>query len=358
MTAIGPCEPRRVAVGMGSNLGDSWTILRQACSAFGNLPHTQLVGVSRVRRTQPIGARSDREQISFLNAVALLRTSLSPAWLLEGLMRIEREFGRVRGDRWMPRTLDLDILLDEAGPFCAEGLFVPHPRLASRLFFLACLQELLPNWRHPWCGLTVSELVKILSDRPPYFLIVSETFAQSLPPVGARNPSEQSAENTDAITLMNLLRSGEEPSEETSDRPQSTTSKDVSPIAKACAIGSFSVEDVAFLLQQGRPVVQLGCWDCLQTLGQQPEETNLPRPREIIIGPKAKDLLWNLPPSVTPSLPTSRSAGECSPGSLLSQCATPVVFVECEDAAAWAMHIFAAADASTEAGQVLGDLLI
>ncbi|MGQ9503454.1 MAG: 2-amino-4-hydroxy-6-hydroxymethyldihydropteridine diphosphokinase [Thermogutta sp.] len=357
MTSIGPCEPRRVAVGMGSNLGDSWTILRQACAAFGNLPDTQLEGVSRVRRTQPIGTRPGGEQMSFLNAVALLRTSLAPVSLLAGLMTIEQDFGRLRIHRWMPRTLDLDILLDEAGPFCAEGLFIPHPRLASRLFFLACLEDLLPNWRHPWCGLTVSELVKILRDRPPYFLIVSETFTRSLPPLDAGNQLDEARKNSDAVALMRVLRPGNERIDQGCNPSESTAWRNSTQISKRRAIGPFDAEDIAFFLGQGHPVLQLGCWDSLKTHIQQREQTNFPQPRVIIVGPKAKDLLWNLPPSVTPSLPTSWSLKECSPGSLLSQCATPVVFVECEDAAAWAMHIFAAADASAESGRVLGDLL-
>jgi 2-amino-4-hydroxy-6-hydroxymethyldihydropteridine diphosphokinase len=179
MKSIGPFTSRCVAIGMGSNLGDSWTILRQACVALNDLPNTRLEGVSRVRLTQPIIPESEGEEPTFLNAVALLRTSLSPVSLLKELMTVEASFGRVRMHRWMPRTLDLDILLDEAGPFCNEDLYIPHPRLGSRLFFLACLEELLPNWRHPWCNLTVQEMIEVLSARPGYFLVVSETFAQA-----------------------------------------------------------------------------------------------------------------------------------------------------------------------------------
>jgi len=354
MKDIGPFTSRCVAIGMGSNLGDSWTILRQACVALNDLPNTRLEGVSRVRLTQPIIPEFEGEEPTFLNAVALLRTSLPPVSLLKELMTVEASFGRVRMHRWMPRTLDLDILLDEAGPFCNEDLYIPHPRLGSRLFFLACLEELLPNWRHPWCNLTVQEMIEVLSARPGYFLVVSETFAQAhlletVPDEGGKSGDDIT------VALDAVIRAVGEALSERYDRSQSITSTTGSENTRPRATGWFSPEEIASLLRQGRPVVQFASFDWLKRQNQQTQKRDIPQPRVIVLGPKAKDLLWDLPLQGTGGSGNSSRgfSGACA----LSEYATPVVFVECDDPASWAMHIIAAVDASAELGEVLGDLV-
>lgn len=355
MEDVDQLNVRRVAIGMGSNLGDSWTILRQACAALNDLPNTRLEGVSRVRLTQPITPGSEGERPPFLNAVALLRTSLPPVSLLKELMTIEASFGRVRTHRWMARTLDLDILLDEAGPFCDQDLFIPHPRLGSRLFFLACLEEILPNWRHPWCNLTAREMIEVLSARPGYFLVVSETFAQANRLESTPDEGSQSEEDSVLEALGAIVRTVSEALNERYNRSQSTASTTDSDQTGPRVTGSSSAADIASLLQLGRPVVQFASLTWLKRQKQQTQERDFPWPRVIVLGPKAKNVLWDL------SLHGIGNGGSSSRGlpdaTLLHEYATPVVFVECDDPASWAMHIIAAVDASAELGEVLGDLV-
>ncbi|MGN2249812.1 2-amino-4-hydroxy-6-hydroxymethyldihydropteridine diphosphokinase [Frateuria sp. GZRe14] len=133
----------RAFVALGGNLGDTRTILQQALDALGMLPGTRLVAQSRFYRTPPWGLR---EQPAFLNAAAELDTVLGPHELLDALLRIERDAGRVRdGERWGPRTLDLDLLHMDGLALHDERLTLPHPRIAERAFVLLPLAELAPD---------------------------------------------------------------------------------------------------------------------------------------------------------------------------------------------------------------------
>jgi 2-amino-4-hydroxy-6-hydroxymethyldihydropteridine diphosphokinase len=100
---------------------------------------------------------------SFVNAVARVETTLAPAALLAALQNVEALFGRTRGARNAPRSLDLDIIdLDgrvESGP-----PQLPHPRLASRGFVLIPLRDVAPHWRHPVSGLAIDALIAALPD--------------------------------------------------------------------------------------------------------------------------------------------------------------------------------------------------
>jgi 2-amino-4-hydroxy-6-hydroxymethyldihydropteridine diphosphokinase len=133
----------RAFVALGGNLGDTRTILQQALDALGMLPGTRLVAQSRFYRTPPWGLR---EQPAFLNAAAELDTVLGPHELLDALLRIERDAGRVRdGERWGPRTLDLDLLHMDGLALHDDRLTLPHPRIAERAFVLLPLAELAPD---------------------------------------------------------------------------------------------------------------------------------------------------------------------------------------------------------------------
>src|SRR5690242_10057795 len=122
----------RAFVALGGNLGDTHAILRQALDDLAALPHTRLLARSRFYRTPPWGLR---EQPPFLNAAAELETALAPHELLDALLGIERAAGRVRdGDRWGPRTLDLDLLHVEGVAVHDERLTLPHPRIGERAF--------------------------------------------------------------------------------------------------------------------------------------------------------------------------------------------------------------------------------
>jgi len=131
----------RAYIGLGSNLGDREETLRGALERLGATPGVEVVGVSSLRETDPVGPVVDQPR--FLNGAAALDTSLSARALLELLLEIESEFGRVRvGPPGGPRTLDLDLLLYGEERIDEPGLQVPHPRLHERPFVLEPLGEL------------------------------------------------------------------------------------------------------------------------------------------------------------------------------------------------------------------------
>ncbi len=140
-----------VAVGLGANLGDAARSVRDAIDALASLPDTRLLRASRLYRTPAWGVTA---QPDFVNAVAALDTGLSPRALLDALLDIERACGRVRidGERWGPRTLDLDLLLHGDTVIDEPGLRVPHPHLHERAFALLPLLNAWPEAIIPGIG--------------------------------------------------------------------------------------------------------------------------------------------------------------------------------------------------------------
>lgn len=131
-------------VALGSNLGDREAQLRLGRDALATLPDTRLVAASTVEETAPLGPAG---QGPYLNQMVLLRTALSPRALLDACQAIERRAGRVRGARWGPRTLDLDIVRYGRRRADEPDLTLPHPELARRDFWRRELEELLPHAR-------------------------------------------------------------------------------------------------------------------------------------------------------------------------------------------------------------------
>lgn len=133
----------RAYIGLGGNLGDRSGYLDRALRRLEREPGIQVVGVSEVRETEPVGYA---DQPPFLNAAAALETDLSAPDLLDRLLAVERELGRERtGPRYGPRTIDLDLLLYGEETVEEPGLVVPHPRLAERRFVLEPLLDLDPD---------------------------------------------------------------------------------------------------------------------------------------------------------------------------------------------------------------------
>jgi 2-amino-4-hydroxy-6-hydroxymethyldihydropteridine diphosphokinase len=143
----------RAYIGLGSNLGDREEIVRGAVERLAAAPGVEVVAVSSLRETDPVGPVLDQPR--FLNGAAAVDTSLSARALLDLLLEIESEFGRRRvGPPGGPRTLDLDLLVYGDGNIDEPGLQVPHPRLHERRFVLEPLGEL--GWTPPGRGYTES----------------------------------------------------------------------------------------------------------------------------------------------------------------------------------------------------------
>jgi 2-amino-4-hydroxy-6-hydroxymethyldihydropteridine diphosphokinase len=148
----------RAYVGLGANLGPREVTLLRAADLLAAADGVEVVAVSQLRETEPVGLV---EQPPFLNGVVAIDTSLSPRTLLDLLLEVERSLGRVRGERWGPRTIDLDLLVYGDERVDEEGLHVPHPRLHERRFALEPLAELDPTLRIPGLG-DVSEALAAL----------------------------------------------------------------------------------------------------------------------------------------------------------------------------------------------------
>jgi len=139
----------RAYVGLGANLGPREVTLLRAADLLAAADGVEVVAVSQLRETDPVGFV---EQPPFLNGAIALDTSLSPRAVLELLLEIEEELGRVRGERWGPRTVDLDLLVYGDERVDEDGLHVPHPRLHERRFALEPLAELDPELVIPGLG--------------------------------------------------------------------------------------------------------------------------------------------------------------------------------------------------------------
>jgi len=126
-------------IGLGSNLGDSEQILREAVAKLRTLG---VVAVSKLYQSPPMGPQ---DQPHYYNAVAQLNTHLEPLALLDELQRIENEAGRVRLRRWGERTLDLDLLLYAEKNIINERLTVPHIGILERDFVVIPLLDLDPT---------------------------------------------------------------------------------------------------------------------------------------------------------------------------------------------------------------------
>ncbi|MGP8291849.1 2-amino-4-hydroxy-6-hydroxymethyldihydropteridine diphosphokinase [Vreelandella zhanjiangensis] len=126
-------------IGLGSNLDDPITQVRQAISALATLPLSKLHGTSSLYASRPVGPQ---DQPDFVNAVVALKTSLSPLALLDQLQSLEQRHRRKRERHWGPRTLDLDLLLYDQQTIAYPRLNVPHPHMHERAFVLAPLAEL------------------------------------------------------------------------------------------------------------------------------------------------------------------------------------------------------------------------
>jgi 2-amino-4-hydroxy-6-hydroxymethyldihydropteridine diphosphokinase len=148
----------RVAIALGSNLGDREAHLRTALEAL--VPTFSNLRVSSFYETVPVDVPG--AQPMFLNAAATGESNLSARGALDALLSVEQQLGRERPYGGAPRTIDLDLILYGDSVIDAEGLTVPHPRFRERRFVLAPLAEIAPDWIDPVTGKTIRELLDVL----------------------------------------------------------------------------------------------------------------------------------------------------------------------------------------------------
>jgi 2-amino-4-hydroxy-6-hydroxymethyldihydropteridine diphosphokinase len=151
-------QPAYVAI--GSNQQEPRAQVARAFDALARLPDTRLVARSRLYVTQPFGPVA---QDDFINAAAGLLTQLPPHALLEALRAIETSQGRVRTQRWGPRTLDLDLLVHGRARLADDVLTLPHPGIVERNFVLYPLADIAPQLDVPGMG-RVADLAARIGD--------------------------------------------------------------------------------------------------------------------------------------------------------------------------------------------------
>jgi len=149
-------------VGIGSNMNDPVNQCLAAVDRISAINKTKLLRRSSLYETEPIGLK---DQDWFINTVAEIRTELIPHELFNVLQAIEQDMGRVRGEKWGPRIIDLDILLYSQDVIHDEILLIPHQELHKRRFVLVPLCEIAPYVIHPAFGVSMRGLLDRLDDR-------------------------------------------------------------------------------------------------------------------------------------------------------------------------------------------------
>ncbi len=149
----------KCAIALGSNLGDSLTILKSAIETLNNTPKIAVKSHSSWYKTAPVGP----PQPDYINACAILEVALEPQELLLNLLEIEIKFNRIRREKWGPRTLDLDLLLYDNLILETPTLTLPHPRMTERAFVLVPLAEIAPDWVHPVTKSAIAQLLQTVN---------------------------------------------------------------------------------------------------------------------------------------------------------------------------------------------------
>ncbi|MBW1799702.1 MAG: 2-amino-4-hydroxy-6-hydroxymethyldihydropteridine diphosphokinase [Deltaproteobacteria bacterium] len=148
---------QRAYIGIGSNLGDKFQHCRAAVEKMENLTGSRVEALSEWYLTKPVGVQG---QDWYVNGVAALSTILTPQALLDELLAIEADMGRVRKSKWEARIIDLDILLYGREVIDEDHLKIPHPLMHLRRFVLAPLAQLDPGMVHPVMGVSMVELLE------------------------------------------------------------------------------------------------------------------------------------------------------------------------------------------------------
>lgn len=151
-----------VFLGIGSNVGERVHFLASAVQKLKTLPSTDLVKLSSVYETEPVGIK---EQNNFLNAALWIRTSIEVRDFHAHTKAFEKEIGRQKSVRWGPREIDIDILLFADLVLAEPNLRIPHRDMLARKFVLQPLAEIAPKAIHPTSRISISELLAQCTDQ-------------------------------------------------------------------------------------------------------------------------------------------------------------------------------------------------
>lgn len=148
-------------IALGSNLGNREANLRRALAMLVETPQIHIRRISSWVETPAIGGPEDSP--AFLNAAVEAQVSLTPQALMNRLLEIEQQMGRIRREKWEPRIIDMDLLLFGNAIISSHDLIVPHPLMHERAFVLKPLAEIAPNAVHPALNATVAGLLESLN---------------------------------------------------------------------------------------------------------------------------------------------------------------------------------------------------
>ncbi|MBM4295420.1 MAG: 2-amino-4-hydroxy-6-hydroxymethyldihydropteridine diphosphokinase [Deltaproteobacteria bacterium] len=157
--AITERYPVLAYIGLGANLGDPAAQIEKALDLLNAAEEVEVLQVSSFYLNPPLGPPG---QPWYVNAAAKIRTRLAPEELLRALRQVEEALGRVRGEKWGPRLIDLDLLLYAGEVVNGGELTIPHPEMHRRAFVLAPLAEIAPNAWHPVLEKTAGDLLQEL----------------------------------------------------------------------------------------------------------------------------------------------------------------------------------------------------
>ena len=142
-------------LGLGSNLGDKHEFITKAINQISKFKNTEITRTSSMITTKPYGKT---DQPDFLNCVIELDTGILPEELLKKCLDIENQLGRIRNEKWGPRTIDIDLLFYKDKIINTKLLVLPHPELHKREFVLTSLNELCPDLVHPILNKKVKDI--------------------------------------------------------------------------------------------------------------------------------------------------------------------------------------------------------
>ncbi|MDA1197046.1 MAG: 2-amino-4-hydroxy-6-hydroxymethyldihydropteridine diphosphokinase [Nanoarchaeota archaeon] len=143
-----------IVIALGTNQGDKTNNLKTAIEKIDVI--AKIKKISKVYQTEPVDTQSKEY---FLNAAVEVITKLTPKELLEKLLEIENEMGRIRKEKNDPRTIDLDLLFYNNEIIKKHGLTLPHPRIKDRFFVLDPLNDLDPEFIHPVLNVSMKQLL-------------------------------------------------------------------------------------------------------------------------------------------------------------------------------------------------------